>query len=269
MIEEQPRLNSLTCALLWLRGLAPIFWLPVWTLLLAVPVLFWGAVKNWDRQTWWMSLWCRGVLWAVGVSVLADGFERLPSKGGAILVFNHQSHFDIPALTGSTRLRIRYGAKAELYQIPVFGLVLKQSGNLPIFRQSREKVMSLYRASIGTLRSGGFSYALAPEGTRQAQPLIGAFKRGPFVFAYEARAPVIPVVIEGAYDVLPKKQWLPNVGRVRRTIQVSVLSAILPSDVPKQASDAEAIEWLKSCAEARMKDRFAQLQKRRHEEGLC
>jgi len=247
---------------LWLRGIAPLLWLPVWTLALSPIVIVLGALKQWDLQTWWMSLWCRGVLKMVGVSVVTEGFDRIPQNGGAILVFNHQSHFDIPALTGATNRRIRYGAKAELYSIPIFGWVLKASGNLPIYRKSRAQVMALYRASIGRLKQAGFSFALAPEGTRQSRPEIGTFKRGPFVFAVEANAPIVPIVIEGAYEVLPKNRWLPNVDRWHRVIQVSVLEPIGPfSSEPESADDA--VERLRFEAETQMRLKFESLKKYR------
>lgn len=183
-----------------------------------------------------MWLWSRIVNWYFGVRIVAEGFEKIPQTGGGILAFNHQSHFDIPAITGSSRRLVRYGAKIELFKIPFFGAAIRVAGCLPIARDNRREVFRIYHDAAKKFAQG-IVYALAPEGTRQSVPVIAKFKKGPFIFAANAGVPVIPVVVEGANRVLPKSQLLVNLGCMRRTVHVRVLDPIYPLQRPANVGD--------------------------------
>lgn len=212
-----------------IRALGAFVLLPLLTLATSATVIVYGAFGRDEDITYHMWLWSRIVLWYFGVDVIADGFEKIPATGGGILAFNHQSHFDIPAITGSTRRLVRYGAKIELFKIPVFGSAIRVAGCLPIARDNRKEVFRIY-ADASIKFKQGIVYALAPEGTRQSEPKIAPFKKGPFVFAVNAGVPIIPVVVEGADRVLPKGLLLVNLGHLRQTIRVRVLDPIYSSD---------------------------------------
>lgn len=208
-----------------LRGLLGMLLVPILTIYTSVTVIIHGAFKRDEKITFHMWLWSRIVLTYFGVKVLAEGFENIPKTGGGILAFNHQSHFDIPAITGSSRRLIRYGAKIELFKIPFFGPAIRVAGCLPIARDNRKEVFRIYEEAAVKFQQG-ICYALAPEGTRQPTPEIANFKKGPFIFAVNARVPIIPVVVEGADRVMPKSAWIPNLGRIQRTVRVRVLPPI-------------------------------------------
>ena len=213
-----------------IRALLGIALLPPWTVFVSVTVIGLGAIGRNDQVTFWMATWSKAVLWFYGVDVIHDGLEKIPAQGGAILLFNHQSHFDVPAVTAYSGRRLRYGAKIELFRIPFFGPALRASGCLPIARDNRAEVLKIYDEAAARFKEG-VVFALAPEGTRQAKPVIGNFKKGPFIFAVKSRVPVVPVVIEGADRVLPKGDILVNLGKWRRTIRVRGLDPIYPLEV--------------------------------------
>lgn len=194
---------------------------------MSLTVIVLGAFGRHDTVTFWMAFWSKAVLWFYGVEVKRDGLQKLPSKGGAILLFNHQSHFDIPAVTAFSGRRLRYGAKIELFKVPFFGPAIRAAGCLPIARDNRAEVLRIYEEASEKFREGVI-FALAPEGTRQNGPVIGAFKKGPFIFATRSQVPVVPVVIEGADRVMPKGNLLVNIGRWKRTIQVRALDPLFP-----------------------------------------
>lgn len=168
---------------------------------------------------WWGSMSCR----MFGVKLHLEGIENLPSTGGVVL-FNHTSFFDIFALA-ATIPDLRFGAKIELFKIPFFGFAMRRIGTLPIARQRREEVFRIYDEALGRLKAGQ-KFALAPEGTRQPEERLGPFKAGPFIFAINAGAPLIPVVIQNAGSILPKHDWLPNMGTWSREITVRVLPPV-------------------------------------------
>src|SRR5205823_2559565 len=139
--------------------------------------------------------------------------------------FNHQSHVDIPSIHSTIRRRLRFGAKIELFKIPIFGAAIRAAGVLPIARANRDEVYRVYRQAAAKL-AAGWSFILAPEGTRQREPRIGPFKRGPFVFAIDAQVPLVPIVLKGTFDVLPKSSRLVNVGAWSRTVTLHALPPV-------------------------------------------
>lgn len=231
-----------------------------WTVLVSVLVIGLGAMRRHDAVTFWMAFWSKAVLWFYGVEVRREGLEKLPAAGGAILLFNHQSHFDVPAVTAFSGRRLRYGAKIELYKIPFFGPALRASGCLPIARDNRAEVLKIYEQASAQFREGVI-FALAPEGTRQNLPAIGPFKKGPFIFATRSQVPVVPVIIEGADRVMPKKSLMVNIGKWKRTIQVKAVEPIYPEkiDVKDDAAVMDAVGRLTTNAREVFVHEFAAL----------
>lgn len=179
-----------------------------------------------DRQgTALAGTWSKILLFIFGIHVVAEGVGNLPEKGGAIIVFDHQSHFDIPVIASITKKNIRFGAKIELFKIPIFGTAMKALGTLPIARENRSDVFRVYKDAEKRFAKD-FMFVLAPEGTRQSEPKIGRFKKGPFLFACNAGVPVVPVVLKGAHAVLPKKALGVNLGAWSRTIYVRILPPV-------------------------------------------
>ncbi len=177
--------------------------------------------KDFDSAV--LSSWARGSCWMFGVRVRVESLEKVP-RGGCVYLFNHTSFFDIFAMAGWLP-DVRFGAKIELFQIPVFGFAMKRIGVLPIDRAHREKVFGVYRAAEERLKNGE-KFALAPEGTRQNEEKLGPFKAGPFVFAISTGVPVVPIVIQNAASILPKHHYLPNWGTWSREIVIRVLDPL-------------------------------------------
>ncbi len=167
-----------------------------------------------------IQFWGRWSCKMFGVNVHVAGLENIP-QGGCLFLFNHTSFFDVFAMAGYLP-GIRFGAKIELFSIPFFGLAMRRLGMLPIARQKREEVFKLYQASEVRIANGE-RFALAPEGTRQDSEVLGSFKAGPFVFAINAKAPIVPVVIKNASQILPKGSYIPNWNVWNRDIQIHIL----------------------------------------------
>lgn len=147
-------------------------------------------------------IWARAALWAAGVEVRVHGADRLPADGAFVLLCNHVSLFDIPALVGFLP-RNNFIAKAELFRIPIFGQGIRVLGTVPIERANQKSAFSSYEIAAARIRSGS-SVVVFPEGTRGRGYPIRSFKKGPFVLAIKAAAPIVPVVIYGTIEILPK-----------------------------------------------------------------
>lgn len=153
-----------------------------------------------------MAWWGRCVIRIGGWRVRAEGLERLP-EGGAILVSNHQSLLDIPLFLSVFRKEIKFLAKRELGEIPLFGKSMAYAGNLFIDREDPRDAVHLMREAVRRIRKGQV-VVIFPEGTRSADGSIGEFKPGAFYLAQKAGVPVLPVYIDGGRRALPKGSLL-------------------------------------------------------------
>ncbi len=172
-----------------------------------------GIVYSWGRVTCWMF----------GVRVIVHGRENIPS-GPCLYLFNHTSFFDIFALT-IILPRVYFGAKIELFNIPLFGRVIRQFGMLPIMRENRAEAIRVLKAAEIRFKQGD-QFALAPEGGRRAEEKLGPFKSGPFIFAISAQVPIVPVIIKNAAQILPRKHFFPNFGVWTRDLHLFFEKAI-------------------------------------------
>jgi 1-acyl-sn-glycerol-3-phosphate acyltransferase len=179
-------------------------------------------------------LWSRAILWAAGVRVRVHGMEKLASAGTFIFVCNHVSLFDILALVGWLP-RNNFIAKAELFKIPIFGQGIRVLGTVPIERENQKAAFSSYDTAAGRIR-GGSSVVVFPEGTRGRTYSIRPFKKGPFVLAIKAGAPIVPVVVHGTIEILPKGRLLMHPG----VIDVYVLDQSLTTGLDYEDRDALA-----------------------------
>lgn len=170
---------------------------------------------------WWGTTCCR----ILGLKIEVQGLENIP-EGGCLFIFNHTSHVDIPIFYASVPKPARFGAKAELFKIPIFGWVLRRMGALKINRGDRAKVIRLYQDSVKRV-AAGHSFVLAAEGTRIDHAGVGkVFKSGPMIFAISGQFPIVPVVFVGAQEVLPKGRLFPVAEKLGSAIKVKILPMV-------------------------------------------
>jgi putative phosphoserine phosphatase/1-acylglycerol-3-phosphate O-acyltransferase len=94
-------------------------------------------------------------------------------------------------------------AKKEIQRHPIFGPLFSAAGVVFIDRANRERAIEALGPAVDALERG-LSIAIAPEGTRSPTPRLGAFKKGAFHIAMQAKAPIVPIVFRNALDALPK-----------------------------------------------------------------
>jgi len=184
--------------------------------------VFWGLVATFcallrPRGTAFIACgrrWARGLLAAAGVEVRVDGLGGLTPEGSYVFMCNHQSHFDVLALLHALPFDLRAVAKKELAYVPLFGWALVSAGFILVDRSNRDSaIISLGRA--GDILRSGRSILVFVEGTRSPDGSLLPFKKGGFMMALQAGAPVVPVAISGSRDVLPKHSMRVNGGVIR------------------------------------------------------
>jgi len=161
---------------------------------------------------WVPRRWSRIALWSAGIRLVLHGDEALRRGTPRVFASNHVSWYDIFTLLAILP-RYRFVAKAELFKIPLFGPAARRAGTIPIQRENRKAAFQAYEEAAREIRAGS-SVVVCPEGTRGDSYALRPFKKGPFVLAIAAGAPVVPVVVYGAREIQPKGSFAVRSGTV-------------------------------------------------------
>lgn len=137
---------------------------------------------------------------------------NVPLSGGVVLVSNHQSFVDPVFIAAKLPRVLAFLAKSGLFKPPGFGWLIRQCNAFPV-KQGAGDVGAM-KASIALLQ-GGKSLLIFPEGSRTEDGELQPIAAGAALVIKRAKVPVVPVAIEGAFDVWPKHRLLPRTGKVR------------------------------------------------------
>jgi 1-acyl-sn-glycerol-3-phosphate acyltransferase len=131
-----------------------------------------------------------------GIRYRLASAQPLPLDRAAVYCANHQSNVDPPLLFDVLHPRMHIFYKAEIDAIPVLARAFRMGGFVPIDRHNKEAAMRSIDAGAASIRSGN-SFLIFPEGTRSRTDDLLAFKKGGFIMAIKAQAPIVPVAIQG------------------------------------------------------------------------
>jgi 1-acyl-sn-glycerol-3-phosphate acyltransferase len=145
---------------------------------------------------------CWLALTLVGIRYRVVGRENIPREA-VVFCSNHESNVDPPVLFQALHRRLHILYKAELRQFPIMKTVFDIGGFVPVDRTDREKSMSSILRGSDSLRSGN-SFLIFPEGTRSRDGQLLPFKKGGFIMALQAQAPIVPVAVQGGRDAMRK-----------------------------------------------------------------
>jgi len=158
-------------------------------------------------------IWSRILLGVSFIHVRAEGLENLDPKGTYVLVANHGSYMDIPALMANLPLQFRFFAKKGLYKIPFLGTHLRRAGHLPVDRSNARNSLKSMTEGARVIARRHVSVLLFPEGGR-SQKGLREFKEGAAYIAIKAGVPVVPVGVAGMRRLLPPGSIHLRSGRV-------------------------------------------------------
>ena len=137
------------------------------------------------------------------------GLENIPASGPFILAVNHQSFLD-PVLAGiALKNQLCFMARDTLFKSKIFGLLLKSIKAIPVRRGQAD--LASIKAIIARLKQGD-GVCLFPEATRTTDGKIAPFKGGFTLLSRRGNAPVVPVLIDGAFECWPKHRKLFKIG---------------------------------------------------------
>src|SRR5437588_3588687 len=138
-----------------------------------------------------------------GIKFRVQGAEHIPANRAAVYCSNHQSHIDPPVLFHALHPQMHILYKAEIDRIPLLARAFRLGGFIPVDRRNKEAGMRAIDSAAASLRSGN-SFLVFPEGTRSPTDEMLPFKKGAFVMAIKAQAPVVPVAIRGGREAMSK-----------------------------------------------------------------
>lgn len=216
-----------------LRTLVLMFWTVPATIVLGIIAItgsFFDRSGNFPHII--AGIWAKSILFVGRIQVAVKGSHHIDPSTSYIYMSNHQSNFDIPVLLSILNVRFRWLAKAELFKIPLFGTAMRRAGYIRVDRTNRASAIKSLNHAAEIIRDGA-SVMIFPEGTRSPDGRIRPFKKGGFVLSIDAGVPIVPIVLHGTGDILPKDRLCFVPGRVR----VEILAPIETSGYTWQNRD--------------------------------
>ena len=151
----------------------------------------------------------------LGITVEAEGRERLDRRTPYVFMCNHLSFLDAPALVTVMDRPVRSIVKRFVFRIPVFGWGMRLAGFVPLDREGVGEGRKRLARAADLIRTRGYSFLVFPEGQRSWDGRLLPFRRGGFFLALDAGAPIVPVSIEGTFELMPRVSRRVRRGRVR------------------------------------------------------
>ena len=154
---------------------------------------FWGYYppKWWARFTCWLAL-CR---------VKSSGHENLDKNTSYVFIANHQGAFDIFLVYGFLNQNIKWVQKASLRKMPFAGKASEIAGHVFVDNTSiasrRDTIIKAKKEIVG-----GVSMMMFPEGARTKTGKLSPFRRGAYRIAMDMKLPIVPITLNGPFDVL-------------------------------------------------------------------
>lgn len=170
---------------------------------------FWGY---WPPHIW-SRIFCALTL----VRVKVSGRENIDKNTSYVFISNHQGAYDIFAIYGYLNHNFKWMMKESLKKIPLVGYACTCAGHIMVNRTDPHAIRQTMDEARQRLQ-GGMSIVVFPEGSRSKDGYMAPFKKGAFLLASQFGLPLVPVTLDGSYDIMTKSARLPRWGTIRMTI---------------------------------------------------
>jgi 1-acyl-sn-glycerol-3-phosphate acyltransferase len=181
-----------------------LFWAALLTLILFLPIVIAALAGRSGNGAFFgtqVYAWC--ILRLTGIRLRVTGREHIDPSQRYVILSNHASYLDPPALVLALGLQYRWVIKKELRKVPLFGLALETSRNLFIDRSRGSDALESIKRGVAQLPDNT-SILIFPEGTRSWNGQLLPLKKGGFLIARDGGLPILPVTIRGSRECLPK-----------------------------------------------------------------
>lgn len=150
-------------------------------------------------------VWSRLMCWFFLLPVKVEGKSRLNPSSSYVFVANHQGAYDIFLIYGFIGRNFKWMMKKSIRRIPLFGKACESAKHIFVDKSGPKAIQHTYDQARQILRNGT-SLVVFPEGSRSFTGHMASFRRGAFQLANELGLSVVPVTIDGSFDVLPRQK---------------------------------------------------------------
>lgn len=186
----------------------------LYLLILGPPLLLFSVISGNTDALYSVGLFgAKTALRAAGVRLNVTGLEKIPVGTAVVFMPNHQSNCDPPAVA-AVLPPVLIMAKEEFFHVPIMGTGMRMRGFIPVDRKNRERAFAAVDRAVTALKSG-HSFLVFPEGTRSRTGRLQPFKKGVFVMAIKAGAPIVPISVSGANKIMRRGDFRIYPGPVR------------------------------------------------------
>jgi 1-acyl-sn-glycerol-3-phosphate acyltransferase len=169
----------------------------LYVLIVAPPGMLAAIIFGWKQHLYVLGhIGVRLGMALAGIRYKLVSAQPLPLSRAAVYCANHQSNIDPPLLFDVLHPQMHILYKAEINAIPVLARAFRMGGFIPIDRRHKEAALRAIEVAAASIRSGN-SFLIFPEGTRSRTDELLPFKKGGFIMAIKAQAPIVPVAIQG------------------------------------------------------------------------
>lgn len=214
------------------------------TVLTCIVILIGTAIGN---GSWWgyypAMVWAKVFCILSLVKVSVRGRENINKRTSYVFVANHQGAYDIFSVYGYLGHNFKWMMKKSLRKIMLVGYTCQKCGHIFVDRSSPTAIRRTIETAEKRLRDG-MSLVVFPEGARTFTGKMGPFKKGAYQLALEFHLPLVPVTIDGSFDIMPRTRYVPRPGRIVLTIHKPIAP---PAD---EADRAEVIEQTRQAIES-------------------
>lgn len=148
-------------------------------------------------------IWSKVVLRVLLLPIYVEGREHLQPRQSYVFVANHQGPVDIFLIYGYLGRNFKWMMKKALRKMPLVGVACEKARHIFVDKSGPKAIKETIDKARATLQNGT-SLVVFPEGSRTFTGHMGLFRKGAFQLADDLQLPVVPVTIDGSFDVLTR-----------------------------------------------------------------
>ncbi|MFC2168267.1 lysophospholipid acyltransferase family protein [Acidobacteriota bacterium] len=153
--------------------------------------------------------------WILGLRLQISGLDALDKKKTYVFMPNHISFLDGPLMFMIIPRYLRVIFKKEILRIPIIGWAMKIAEFIPVDRKGIQGGRKSVERATSLIIEKAYDFLIFPEGTRSLDGTMKSFKRGGFFLAINSHTDIVPVSIQGTFEIMPKRHFFIQKGIIK------------------------------------------------------